>query len=162
MSTSSLWLLAKNDGASFFSDAKGNSHKLRLGSFRLICEGGVTLDKVTAKLEALSLGICRTWPCKALDALGWGWGCSVGSGEGTLGSVPCTATAAPGPAGLMLSQPAMAVASSGMQIPPCSQDSPLLSRVASASLSLLVNSCKRDLESCRVWVEWGGILMQKL
>lgn len=87
MSTSSLWLLDKDDGASFFSDARGNSHKLGFGSFGLlVCEGGVTLDKVTAKLEAPSLGNCRTRLHKALDALGWGRCWSVGAGEGMLGS----------------------------------------------------------------------------
>lgn len=129
MSTSSLWLLAKDDGASFFSDARGHSHRLGLGSFRLlVCEGAVTLDKVTAKLAALSLGNCGIRLHKALDALGWGRRWSVEAGEGMLGSVPCTATAAPGPAGLVLSQqPAVAVAFLGMQIPPCSQESPLQS-----------------------------------
>lgn len=54
------------------------------------------------------------------------------------------------------SQPAVGVAFLGMQIPPCSQGHPLLSRAASASLSLLVlKGCKWDLGGCRVWTEWG-------
>ena len=75
-----LHLLARGDGASFFSDATGNSRKLGLGSVRLLfCDGGIAPDEVTAKSGALSLRNSRIRLHKALDALGWDRCWSVGS-----------------------------------------------------------------------------------
>lgn len=80
VSASSPWLLVRGDRASF-------SRLLAHG-------GGITLDKVTVKSGPLSLGVCRIWPHKAPNTLGWGRCRSMGLERGPQGLFSARAAAA--------------------------------------------------------------------